>query len=92
LANYEQGIATRIHYLRLSEEDSDKVKLESARLGIPMAELFRKMIDLYFDVLSAVPASASPELTPHQAENLLKASTSDGGQRDDKKFNFTGEE
>jgi hypothetical protein len=94
LANYEQGIATRIHYLRLSEEDSEKVKVESARLGIPMAELFRRMLDLYFDVLSAVPASTSPTLTPRQAETLL-ASTSGAGKQqneDDKKFDFTGGE
>jgi hypothetical protein len=89
---YEQGIATKTFWLRLSEEDSDKVKLESARLGIPMSELFRRMLDLYFDVLSAVPASASPELTPRQAESLL-ASTSDAGKgREDKKFDFTGGE
>jgi len=95
MANYEQGIATRIHYLRLSEEDSEKVKVESARLGIPMAELFRRMLDLYFDVLSAVPASASPTLTPRQAESLIQASTSGAGKQqneDDKKFDFTGGE
>ncbi len=89
---YEQGIATKTFWLRLSEEDSNKVKLESAALGIPMSELFRRMLDLYFDVKASVPASASATLTPRQAESLL-ASTSDVGKREeDKKFNFTGEE
>ena len=92
---YEQGIATKTFWLRLSEADSDKVKLESAALGIPMSELFRRMLDLYFEVKSAVPASASPTLTPRQAESLL-ASTSDAGagadSGDDKKFDFTGGE
>ena len=93
MANYEQGIATRIHYLRLSVEDTEKVRLEAATLGIPMAELFRRMLDLYFEVKASVPASASPTLTPHQAESFL-ASTSDGGtgKKDiEDKFNFIGE-
>ena len=100
---YEQGIATKTFWLRLSEGDSERVKLESARLGIPMTELFRRMIDVYFDVLRSVPASASPQLTPRQAESILGhqsfetdakgASTpdADASQEDKGKFNFTGE-
>ncbi len=91
MANYEQGIATRIHYLRLSDDDSKKVELEAHRLGIPKAELFRRMLDVYFEVLSSVPASASPELTPRQAESLL-GSTSDAGEGARGKFDFTGRE
>lgn len=73
-------------------EDTERVKLEAGAIGIPMAELFRRMLDLYFEVKSSVHASASPTLTPRQAEDLLKASTSGAGVAEDKKFDFTGGE
>jgi hypothetical protein len=96
VANYEQGIPTRISYIRLSQEDRERVELEAARLGIPQTELWRRFLDLYFEVKSQASTdttSASPTLTPRQAESLLQeASTSDAGNKEaDKKFDFTGE-
>lgn len=85
---YDAGIATRSHFMRLSEEDSDRCKLEAGRLGIPLVELFRRMILVYFEVRDTLPANATPELTQRQAESLLGARV--GKEQD--KFNLTGEE
>ena len=95
MAQFEQGIGYHIHYVRLDIPTTIQVKAEAARLKLPVNDVFRRAVAVYFEKIgeaTGAPSGMPSALDDSGASPAIdnESRLGDGSNVDDGRFNLLG--